>query len=129
MDRSLKFWIYKVEVLYYLYRENKGADQLRGYREADLRLDFRICKNPVFIRHDSFRSLSVPFPNLALIDVGASCLAIAQSVGPIRFRHFDTAPSPISSMAMIGPRVTKFNSLLKTIFRALIFYELYIFPL
>ena len=24
------------------------ADQLRGYREADLRLCFRICKNPVF---------------------------------------------------------------------------------
>ena len=27
--------------------ENKGADQLRGYREADLRLCFHICKNPV----------------------------------------------------------------------------------
>ena len=25
--------------------ENKGADKLRGYREADLRLCFRICKN------------------------------------------------------------------------------------
>ena len=23
--------------------ENKGADQLRGYREADLRLCFRLC--------------------------------------------------------------------------------------
>ena len=28
--------------------ENKGADQLRGYREVDLRLGFRICKNLVF---------------------------------------------------------------------------------
>ena len=28
--------------------ENKDADQLRGNREADLRLCFRICKNPVF---------------------------------------------------------------------------------
>ena len=28
--------------------ENKGADQLRGYREADLRLCFRICKTLVF---------------------------------------------------------------------------------
>ena len=27
--------------------ENKGADQLRGNREADLRLCFRICKKPV----------------------------------------------------------------------------------
>ena len=28
--------------------ENIGADQLRGYREADLRLCFRICKKQVF---------------------------------------------------------------------------------
>ena len=28
--------------------ENKGADQLRGYREADLRLCFCICNKPVF---------------------------------------------------------------------------------
>ena len=33
--------------------ENKGADQLRGYREADLRLCFRICKKPVFSRRGS----------------------------------------------------------------------------
>ena len=33
--------------MYYLCSENKDADQLRGYREADLRLCFRICKNPV----------------------------------------------------------------------------------
>ena len=38
----------KVEGLYYLCSENKGADQLRGYREADLRLCFRICKTLVF---------------------------------------------------------------------------------
>ena len=43
MARGLKFWIKKVEGLYYLCSENKGADQLRGYREADLRLCFRIC--------------------------------------------------------------------------------------
>ena len=29
--RSLKFWIYKVEELYYPCSVNKGADQLRGY--------------------------------------------------------------------------------------------------
>ena len=40
--------------MYYPYSENKGADQLRGYREADLRLCFRICKKPVFIRRGSF---------------------------------------------------------------------------
>ena len=31
-----------------LCSENKGADQLRGHREADLRVCFRICKKPVF---------------------------------------------------------------------------------
>ena len=30
--------------MYYLCSENKGADQLHGYREAGLRLCFRICK-------------------------------------------------------------------------------------
>ena len=38
------------EELYYLGSENKGADQLRGYREADLRLCFRICRLLVFSR-------------------------------------------------------------------------------
>ena len=33
--------------------ENKGADQLRGYREADLRLCFRICKTLIFSRSGS----------------------------------------------------------------------------
>ena len=40
---SLKFRIKQVEGLYYPYGENKCADQLRGNREADLRLCFRIC--------------------------------------------------------------------------------------
>ena len=45
MARGWKFWIYsKEEELYYLCSENKGADQLRGYREADLRLCFRLCR-------------------------------------------------------------------------------------
>ena len=46
--RSLKFRISVEEELYYPSSENKGADQLRGYREADLRLCFRLGKNPVF---------------------------------------------------------------------------------
>ena len=37
-----------------LCSENKDADQLRGYREADLRLCFRIRKKPVFTRHGSY---------------------------------------------------------------------------
>ena len=42
MARGLKFLFQKVEGLYYPCSENKGADQLRGFREADLRLCFRI---------------------------------------------------------------------------------------
>ena len=50
MDRALKFRIKKVEGFYYMYpcSENKGADQLRGYCEADLSLCFHICKILVF---------------------------------------------------------------------------------
>ena len=48
MVRILKFWIQEEEGLYYPGSENKGADQLRGYREADLHLCFRIGKNSVF---------------------------------------------------------------------------------
>ena len=47
MVRALKFWILKEEGLYYPCSENKGADQLCGYHETDLRLCFRICKKPV----------------------------------------------------------------------------------
>ena len=43
MARGLKFRIKVVEGLYYPCSENKGADQLCGNREADLRLCFRIC--------------------------------------------------------------------------------------
>ena len=40
--------------MYHLCSENKGADQLRDYREADLRLWFRICKKPVFSQRGSY---------------------------------------------------------------------------
>ena len=48
MARGLKFGIWEVDELYYQYSENKEADQLRGYPEADMHLCFRICKKPVF---------------------------------------------------------------------------------
>ena len=46
MDRALKFRIKKVEGFYYMYpcSENKGADQLRGYCEADQLLFFAYAK-------------------------------------------------------------------------------------
>ena len=59
MARGLKFRIKKVEGLDNLCSENKGADQLRSYREADLRLCFRICKKPVFSRGGSFLNTHV----------------------------------------------------------------------
>ena len=33
--------------------ENKGADQLHGYCEADLRLCFRICKKSRFSHNEA----------------------------------------------------------------------------
>ena len=63
MARGLKFWMLVVEGLYYPYSENKGADQLRGYREADLRLCFRICKKPGFSRRGSFSNFYRKFEN------------------------------------------------------------------
>ena len=53
MARGWKLRIQEVEGLYYPCSENKGADQLRGYREADLRLCFRICKKQFFSRRGS----------------------------------------------------------------------------
>ena len=52
--KSLKFRIYEEEEVCYPCSENKGADQLRGYRKADLRLCFRICRLLVFSRGGSY---------------------------------------------------------------------------
>ena len=48
MVRNLKFQTKEVEALYYLCSENKGADQMCGYRADDLQLCFCICKKKVF---------------------------------------------------------------------------------
>ena len=64
MARGLKCGIYEKEGLYYLCSENKGTDQLRGYREADLHLCFRICKNPGFSHRGSYYK---GLPRLSLI--------------------------------------------------------------
>ena len=47
--RGSKFRINEVEGSYYPCPENKGADQLHGYRAADLRLCFAYAKNGVFL--------------------------------------------------------------------------------
>ena len=46
--RDWNFWIYKVVEVFYPCSENKGADQLRSYYEADLCLCFRICRLLIF---------------------------------------------------------------------------------
>ena len=56
--------------MYYPSSENKGADQLRGYREADLRLCFRLCRLLVFPWGGSYIaqiSLSGPLGTFKLI--------------------------------------------------------------
>ena len=49
--RSLKFRILLEEELYFPSNENKGADQLRSYCEADLRLCFRLCRFTCWFSH------------------------------------------------------------------------------
>ena len=46
--------------MYFLCSENEGADQLHGYREADLCLCFHICKKLVFSRRSSDDSNEIP---------------------------------------------------------------------
>ena len=63
--RGLEFRISEVEGLKYPCSENKGADQLCGYRTTDQRRNrttdqrrcFRKCKNPVFSERHSNRNL------------------------------------------------------------------------
>ena len=52
MSRGLK----EAEGLHHLCRENKGADQVRGDRAADLRLCLRICKSR--FSHDAAHVIS-----------------------------------------------------------------------
>ena len=58
MAKGLKLRILEVEGLYYPCSENKGADQLRDYREPDLHLYFRICKKTVFLQRGSYDDFS-----------------------------------------------------------------------
>ena len=80
MARGLKFRIQKVEGLYYLCSENKGADQLRGYREADLCLCFRICKKPVFSQCGSFVSVGCDETNHLIEEALSGSLLFVQPI-------------------------------------------------
>ena len=52
--------------MYYPCSENKDADQLRGYREADLRLCFRPCKLLVFSRTGSYQLFKLHYENMPM---------------------------------------------------------------
>ena len=66
--RGWKFWIQKVEELYYPCSENKGSDQLRSNCEADLRLCFRLFRLLVFPCSGSFIKVidTIPVMNLVI---------------------------------------------------------------
>ena len=49
MARGFIIWIKKIEGLYNLYSESKGADQLRSYGAADLRLFSHMQKAGILI--------------------------------------------------------------------------------
>ena len=73
--RSSKFWSYVEEELYYPCSENKGADQLRGYREADLRLCFRLCRLLVFPVGGSYEDV-LWILRLYFTLIGVECLCL-----------------------------------------------------
>ena len=81
MARGLKFRIQKVEGLYYPCSENKDADQLRSYCAADLRLCFRIYKNPVFSRRGSNIPSLVGLHRTVVVKVMIEAVASLRSSG------------------------------------------------
>ena len=89
IDRGRKFWMKKVEELHYPCSENKGADQLRGYREADLRLCFRICRLLVFSCGGTFIYFSATTTTTTTTTTGSTTTTTDPgSCGP-------TAPCPV----------------------------------
>ena len=60
MTRGLIFRNQEEEVLYYQCNENKGIDQLRSYREADLRPCFLICKTLALSQGGSYSVVPRP---------------------------------------------------------------------
>ena len=75
IDRSSKFRLKEEEGLYYPYSENKGADQLHGYHEADLHLCFRICRLFVFLCRGSFRLLPGDMTKTFELRIQDECLS------------------------------------------------------
>ena len=62
--------------MYYPSSENKGADQLRGYREADLRLCFRLGRLLVFSRGGSsvIKMLAIMLMFITILSLAAAAV-------------------------------------------------------
>ena len=58
--RDLKFWREVEEELYYPRSENKGADQLRGYREAELICAFVFAYADCWFSHGAAQMYVIP---------------------------------------------------------------------
>ena len=64
MARGLKLWLQEVEgfalsIYIYIVHENKGADQVRGNRTADLHLLFSHIEKKIMFSHDTSQILAV----------------------------------------------------------------------
>ena len=94
MVRGFKFRILEVEGLYYPCSENKGADQLRGHREADLRLCFRMYAKSRF-SHKEAHMIYTPsgFKVLAIYGHGSH-------VGPEILYIFNIFVPPLPKKAL-----------------------------
>ena len=61
--------------MYYPSSEKKGADQLRGYREADLCLSFRLCRLLVFPWGGSYSYIHLQIKCLQVMNIILSYVA------------------------------------------------------
>ena len=85
MARGLKYRIKEVEELFYLCCKYKGDDQLRGYREADLRIVFALAKSQ--FSHDAAHIINSP-DSLSEILLCAGCLRAEHTCQKLHKPHF-----------------------------------------
>ena len=73
--------------MYYPSSENKGADQLRGYREADLCLCFRLCRLLVFPWGGSYIYIDIHLTyTMSIIRYRTSSACVLSNRVPLRIR-------------------------------------------
>ena len=87
--------------MYYPCRENKGANQLCGYREADLRLCFRIYRLLVFSRGGSYFIVFVSFESYMKTAITKS-LFIKFHACVFKLPIFKKSRESLKKMAILG---------------------------